>query len=576
MRKIIIASVLLLSLVNVHAEQPKQTKRSIADAVKQAQKLHAEEARRLSRMLYAMQMGVGQKQMLDEQHVDLNLRVDPQGQSIQGAVTIEFKPTATLKVLKMRLRDVLHVTGATLDHAAIAIKRNGSDLNFQLNPPLAKDSLHVISIDYNGHPPGSASISGGMFFDTHSGTPSATTLSEPFGTYNWWPCIDDLSDKFTADISLTVPPGMVGASNGSLLNVSTGTDGWKTYHWRESYPIANYLVSANVTNYAEFSSSYKSLDGKTDMPIRYYVYPEDLQQAMINFQRVPEMIQMFAKMVGEYPFLNEKYGMVSFPWGGGMEHQTLTSIWGNAAGTTDNEDFLFSHELAHQWFGDDVTCATWNDIWLNEGFATYFEILWSVHTDGIDEQQMMSEFYDDGKYDGNLRGSVYLPNGSNPFSDSNAVYVKGAWVLHMLKYVVGPERFFPALRAYRKAHSYSNASTRDLMTACESVYGKPLDWFFDQWVYTVKRPIYHISHTQNGNSLKVTIVQTQPHRIVHRKVDADVYIMPVQLTAHFNDGTSKIFTVWNNKRQQNFTLQVSKKVKSVILDENHRILKALQ
>jgi aminopeptidase N len=576
MRKKIIAGLLLLLSFKIYADQPKETHRRIADAVKQVQKLRAEEAKRFSRMLYAMQTNPQQKQQLDEQHVNLNVRVDPQARTIQGTVTIEFKATAQLKTLKMRLRDVMHVSAATLDHAAIAITRNGSDLIFQLNPPLAKDSLHTISIDYNGAPPGSATISGGMFFDSHSGVPSATTLSEPFGTYNWWPCIDDVSDKFTADISLAVPPAMLGASNGTLLNVTTGADGWKTYHWQELYPIANYLISANVTNYAEFSSTYKSLDGKTNMPIRYYVYPEDLQQAQLNFQRIPEMIQTFAKMVGEYPFLNEKYGMVAFTWGGGMEHQTLTSIWDHSAGSTDNSDLLFAHELAHQWFGDDVTCATWNDIWLNEGFATYFEFLWEAKVEQIDEGQMLSEFYDDGQYDGALRGSVYMRDGTNPFSDSAAIYTKGAWVLHMLKYVIGPKRFFPALREYRAAHSYSNASTGSLMAACEKVYGKPLDWFFDQWVYTPKRPIYNISHTQNGNSLKVTIVQTQPHRIVHRKVDADVYIMPVQLTARFNDGTSKVFTVWNNKRQQSFTLQVSKKVNSVTLDENHRILKALQ
>lgn len=576
MQKTIIAGLLLLLCINVQAEQPKRAPRSIADAVNQARKLRAEEANRLSRILLAMQTNVQQKQTLDEQHVELNLRVDPASRRIQGTVSIEFKPTAQLTTLKMRLHEVLKVTATTFDHSAIALKRNGSDLNFQFNPPLAKDSSHVVSIDYNGSPKGSLTISGGMLFDTHSGTPSATTLSEPFGSFNWWPCIDDLSDKFTADISLTVPPAMLGASNGTLLNVSTGADGWKTYHWQELYPIANYLISANVTNYSEFSSSYKSLDGKTDMPIRYYVYPEDQQQAMINFQRVPEMISTFAKMVGEYPFLNEKYGMVSFPFPGGMEHQTLTSVWDHSVAGTDNNDLLFAHELAHQWFGDSVTCATWNDIWLNEGFATYFEVLWSVHADGIDEGQLMSEFFDDGKYDGVLRGSVYMRDGTNPFSDAAAIYTKGAWVLHMLKYVIGPDRFFPALRAYRESHSYSNASTRGLMTSCEKIYGKPLDWFFDQWVYTTKRPIYKISHTQNGNSLKVTIAQTQPHRIVHRKVDADVYIMPVQLTARFTDGTSKVFTVWNNKRQQNFTLQVSKKVKSVILDENHRILKAVQ
>jgi len=576
MRKTIIAGLLLLLSINAHAQQPKQNKRSLADAIKKVRKLHAEEASRLYRMLYALQTNPQEKQMLDEQHVELNLRVDPQARTVQGTVTIEFKPTASLTTLKLRLHEVLNVTAATLDHSAIAIKRNGSDLIFQLNPPLAKDSSHVVSIDYNGSPPGSASISGGMFFDEHSGTPSATTLSEPFGSYNWWPCIDDLTDKFTADISLTVPPQMFGASNGRLLNVSNSTNGWNTYQWQESYPISNYLISANVTNYSAFSSSYKSLDGKTNMPIRYYVYPEHLQQAMQNFQRIPEMIHTFAKMIGEYPFLKEKYGMVSFPWGGGMEHQTLTSISENSAGTRSNYDLLFAHELAHQWFGDEVTCATWNDIWLNEGFAMYFEILWSVHADHIDEGQILSQFYDDGEYNGFLGGSVHLSNGANPFSDSGAVYEKGAWVLHMLKYVIGPERFLAAIRSYRQAHAYSNASTEDLRSACEKIYGKPLDWFFDQWVYTGRRPIYKISHTQNGNSLKVTIVQTQPHRIVHRKVDSDVYIMPVQLTVRFNDGTLKVFTVWNNKRQQNFTLQVSKKVQSIIMDENHRILKSLQ
>jgi aminopeptidase N len=575
MRKMLLPCLLLLLLGNVYADQPKQNKRSIEDAVKQARKLHVAEANRISRLLYAMQTNPQQKQSLDEQHVVLNIRVDPQTQTVQGTVTIEFKPTALLSTLKLRLHQALHVTATTLDHTRIAITRNGSDLIFKLNPPLAKDSSHVISIDYNGSPPGSASISGGMFFDEHSGTPSATTLSEPFGSYNWWPCIDDLTDKFTADISLTVPPGMSGASNGRLLNVSNGANGWNTYHWQESYPISNYLISANVTNYAEFSSSYKSLDGKKNMPLRYYVYPEDLQQAMQNFQRIPEMIHTFAKMIGEYPFLNEKYGMVEFPWGGGMEHQTLTSISDNSAGMNDNYDFLFSHELAHQWFGDEITCATWNDIWLNEGFAMYFEILWSVHADHIAEGDIFS-FYDDGEYNGHLGGSVYMYNGANPFSDSGAIYEKGAWVLHMLKYVMGPERFFKAIRTYRASHAYANASTEDLRAACEKIYGKPLNWFFDQWVYTARRPIYSMSYTQNGNSLNVTIDQTQPHRVVHRKVNADVYIMPMQLTVRFNDGTSQLFNVWNDKRQQNFVLQVSKTVTSVILDENHRILKVVQ
>lgn len=573
----IAAAALVLGLVTIHAQTAQRLDHpSLAQAVEDVKELRASETGRFSKMLSLMQLGVQPKQALDEQHAELNLRIDPQRRFVQGSVSIQFIPTALLHNLRMRLRNQLAVAGVQLDHKSIPLTRNGSDLIFHLDPPLAAGSSHVITVAYSGTPSGGVSISGGMSFDSHSGVPIATTLSEPFESYNWWPCIDDLSDKFAADILLTVPSGMLGASNGRLLDVKTGADGWATYHWQESYPIANYLISANVTNYATFSVDYRSLDGKKVMPVRYYVYPEDLQGAMENFRPVPEMIHQFALLVGEYPFLKEKYGMVAFPFGVGMEHQTLTSIRDNAVAAGGNHQLLYAHELAHQWFGDEVTCATWNDIWLNEGFATYFESIWVARMFGESQGAILAEIYDDGLYNGDLKGTVHLNSDSSPFSDIGAVYDKGAWVLHMLKYVMGPEHFYRALRAYRASHAYANASTADLMAACEAEYGKPLRWFFDQWVYTPKRPIYRLSYSRNGHSLNVTITQTQPHRIVNRTVDANVYIMPIQLTALYSDGTSTNFVVWNDHRQQSFSLQVSKKIASVILDEDHRILKVVQ
>src|SRR5262249_8805126 len=194
------------------------------------------------------------------------------------------------------------------------------------------------------------------------------------------------------------------------------------------------------------------------------------------------------------------------------EHQTLTSVKQDSAAVNGNYDVLFAHELGHQWFGDDVTCATWNDIWLNEGFATYMEIQWSVRAFGQSEGALLAQFYDDGLYDGDLRGSVHLNSDLNPFGDAGAIYDKGAWVLHMLKYVMGPDKFNRALRSYLAAHSYSNASTADLMAACEAQYGQSLAWFFDQWVYTPQRPIYQVSFQQNGASVGVTVKQVQTHR----------------------------------------------------------------
>jgi aminopeptidase N len=373
---------------------------------------------------------------------------------------------------------------------------------------------------------------------------------------------------------LTVPGGMVGASNGTLTSTVTNQDGTSTYTWHESYPIANYLISANVTNYANFSDSYTSLDGTTQMPLEYYVYPENESDARALFVRIPDMITYFAGIGGEYPFLAEKYGMVAFPWGGGMEHQTLTSMGDMYTWGTDDEDGIYAHELSHQWWGDDVTCATWDDIWLNEGFATYFEILWLCRHYGVPESEMVT-YYDDGLYNGALGGSVHIKNANKPFDDQGAVYDKGGWVLHMLKRVMSEDLFNGALRDYRAAHAGANASTADLRAACEGRYGSDLAWFFDQWVFTPKRPIYSVSFNQTGTSVTVTVAQKQKHKVVNRTTLQDVYIMPVDLTLQYADGSSETFTVHNDQRTQSFTFTAAKNVTHVGFDEDNWILKVV-
>ena len=289
------------------------------------------------------------------------------------------------------------------------------------------------------------------------------------------------------------------------------------------------------------------------------------------------MIGFFAGLVGEYPFLREKYGMVAFPWGGGMEHQTLTSM-GDAylGGSTSDYDGIYSHELAHMWWGDDVTCETWNDIWLNEGFATYFEVLWLARRYGMDEGEIMRRYYDDGRYAGALGGSVYRKSGNQPFADTGAVYDKGAWVLHMLKPVMGEGPFYRALRAYRAAHALGNASTSDLRAAFEAEYGHPLDWFFDQWVYTPFRPVYHLSTTLGSGQATVTVQQLQKHAVANRTTDRDTYYAWLPLWVHYADGTAEIWSVWNDRRVQTFAVPTAKPVDSVTLDDGNWILKAVQ
>lgn len=521
--------------------------------------------------------GVQRSQGFDIQHWDLALSVNPAAQTISGTVTMTFEPTQTLSAIKMRLHPQMRVTGAKLDGATIRRSTTGANLTFRPASALQPGASHNLAVTYSGHPVVTGGLGGGMMFGTHAGVPSATTLSEPFDSYAWWPCVDDVKDKATMEMHLTVPAGMTGASNGTLMGTHANPDGTRTYDWGESYPLSNYLISANVTNYATFGDLYRALDGQTDMPIDYFVYPEGLSNASVTVARVPDMIAFFAGLVGEYPFLGEKYGMVAFPWGGGMEHQTLTSM-GDAylGGSVRDFDGIYAHELAHMWWGDDVTCETWNDIWLNEGFATYFEALWLARKYGMEEGEIFGQYYDDGAYAGALKGSVYRKNGDQPFADTGAVYDKGAWVLHMLKPVVGEGAFYRALRAYRTSHQLGNASTDDLRAALEAEYGRPLDWFFDQWVYTPFRPVYHLSTTLGTGQVSVTVQQVQKHKIAHRNTDRDTYYAWLPLWLHFSDGTEQIATLWNDQRTQTFTIPVSKTVDSVTLDDGGWILKAVQ
>ena len=553
---------------------------SLCDSICGARNFHVEESALKAKELFERARteaaGVQPHQALDIEHYRLDIHLDPAARTIQGTVTLTFHPTAPLGQLRLRLHPALKMDGASLDGTGLStVTRRGSNVTLAFAPGLLPASRHEIAVSYSGSPVTTSGLGGGMLFASHAGVPSATTLSEPFDSYAWWPCVDDVDDKATLDMILTVPSGMVGASNGTLQEVFNNPDGTQTYHWRESYPIANYLVSANVTNYAFFSDTYTALNGSTTMPVTYYVYPESLPSATGNVQAVPDMIRYFAELCGEYPFIDEKYGMVAFPWGGGMEHQTLTSMGDAFLGRSGNFEGIYAHELAHQWWGDEVTCGTWNDIWLNEGFATYFEVLWLARSNGLSESDVISQ-YDDGAYNGYLGGSVYVTDGNKPFADTGAIYDKGAWVLHMLRHVVGESAFWQGLADYRQAQGYGNATTDDLRHAFEAAYGRSLAWFFDQWVYTPKRPIYSLASSQSGSTLTVTLAQKQKHLVRRRSTHRDTYIMPVDLTLHYQDGSEETRSVWNDQRTQTFTLPVNQDVAAVGLDEDHWILKVVR
>jgi aminopeptidase N len=292
-------------------------------------------------------------------------------------------------------------------------------------------------------------------------------------------------------------------------------------------------------------------------------------------------MQIFAGLYGEYPFLAEKYGMAESPFGGAMEHQTMTSISAVLVSSmTNSGQATIAHELSHHWWGDLVTMKTWDDIWLNEGFATYSEVLFFERFAGLNPGELISRSYDDGMVFGALGGTVTAENPDNPFDDRGAIYSKGGWVLHMLRHVLGDQRFFDALKQYRARYAFSNASTKDFQQVCETQYGASLDWFFKQWIYAPGRPVYKLSSDMGGidasgkYTVTLMIKQKQTHEIPGRA--ESLYIMPLDVTIHYADGTSDTRAVLNDARKQKFIFTVSKAPITVGVDEGHWVLRKVK
>lgn len=426
----------------------------------------------------------------------------------------------------------------------------------------------------------------GLMFRKHgdSDTPAICSIDQPYQSPGWWPCFDYPSDKATADIYITCPDWMTAVSNGLLQEgypLDNG-DGTKTWYWREEYSIYTSALSVAMTDYVTWDDTYISpLDG-TEMPLVYYAFPEDAEKAMVDYDVTKDALVYFAQIYGEYPFIDEKYGIAETPNPfGSLEHQTITSLTYRATQREVNWDVIV-HEAAHQWWGDWVTGDTWNHLWLHEGFATYSEVLFHEYATGESAGVFLAVNYDDGLYDGKLDGTVYVEDEdlSNPFSNLGDIYDKGAWVLHMLRQIMGDASFFTALKTFGQAHAFSTAVTDDLKDVMEAQYGSSLEDFFDQWVYTPYRPIYQYEFESSpistgGYLIDVQVNQLQEHKIkdLSGEEKRDYYIMPLDLTLHFNDGTEQTFTVYNDHRQQRFQLKVDKEPTSLELDQDYKILK---
>jgi aminopeptidase N len=495
--------------------------------------------------------------------------------SVLTQVVIDFYDNITINSFLFKGAEFTHYTRSD----------NKIWMNLVADPLMPGEEFEV-TIDYSCV---IGSVWQGVLFRRHSSTGPSNpngvqiyySMNQPYSSPGWYPCFDYPGDKVTADFYITCPDWMIVAANGLAqpgYPINNG-DGTKTHYWKENYQIYTSAIAVEMTNYVTWSDTYISpLDG-THMPLTYYVFPEDEANARATFPINNDAMVFYAQKFGEYPFITEKYGIAegANPYGS-MEHQTITTLTYRSTRAPINWDVQV-HELAHQWWGDWVTCDTWNHVWLDEGMATYAEILFHEYYTGEPAGTFISSSYDDGLYDGRLAGTVYAEDLSNPWDDDGAIYDKAGWVIHMLRHMLGDSQFFAAVKEFGQTHAFSTAVTDDLRAVMEAHYGHSLVDFFNQWIYTPYRPIYSIVYEKSGSSgnytINVNLSQTQGHQVVDLSGNAlrDFYRMPVDFTVHYTDASSETFTFQNTGRNQSFHIDTVKEPDHIIFDENINILK---
>jgi aminopeptidase N len=493
----------------------------------------------------------------------LNVTVDPAVHFISGTVTTTYVATEPMSTLTFDLANELTVTAVTRNSVSLPFTQNSNDELVITLPAVQNTGVQAtVVITYNGAPPTGQDA---FVTSSHSGTPILWTLSQPYGSKDWWPCKEDLNDKINGlDVYITAPSQYVSVSNGLQAGVVTNGNGTKTTHFHHSYPIPAYLVAIAVTNYSIFTQTAGT--APNTFPIVNYIYPEHLSFVQPQLAVTPPIMTLFEQLFEAYPFKNEKYGHAQCGFGGGMEHTTVSFM-----GSFGRE--LIAHELAHQWFGDKITCGSWKDIWLNEGFATYLSGLVVEHFDGEDSFVSWK-----GDKISNItsapNGAVYLTDTDttnvNRIFSSRLSYNKGAMVVHMLRYKMGDANFYQGVKNYLADPNlaYDYAKTADLEAHLEAASGMQLTEFFQDWVYRQGYPTYNISVQNAGaGQATITVNQTQSHASV------SFFEMPVPVRL-FGAGPNDVHdvVVQNTFNGQQFNVPVPFTVTGAIFDPEKHII----
>lgn len=501
--------------------------------------------------------------------IDINIDFDTE--HIDGYVDIRISSLIDgLSFVDLTLNTGLNVSSIVIDAVSQPFSHSTEILTVNFGETFNTGEEFTLRVNYNGYPPFDGD---GMFFDYYGGRKICQTTCEPFGSRNWWPCKDFPFDKpDSIDIVITHPEIYNGdvidcISAGTLLSTTSNGDGTVTTHWFEKYPIAEYLVALVVTDFDKNVQSWEYEPGQFMLVEHYYfpsLPPTDMSGSsyyMINYT-LPAL-DAYTYYWGRYPFYDEKYGNMhcTFP---GMEHQTMSSI-----GTYWSDEYVIIHELAHQWAGDQVTCKTFNHIWLNEGIGTYFEVMFYEYHYGWEMAHQLLIAYRRLN-----AGSPYVEDIVNDdIFSSTTSYAKGAWVTHMLRRQMGDSLFFPAMQYFFHESEFAgkSATTEDLNSVVSQYYGSDMSWFFDAWVYQPGQPDYEYSYQYSED-----MVEGGYQVDFFLEYDATDGIFPMNVEIAISGAAfDTLITVWNGSAGDYYSFNIPVPPDDIQIDPNDNILKTV-
>jgi aminopeptidase N len=443
----------------------------------------------------------------DIKYLRFDLQLTDTATYVTGTVATTAMAVAPMPGYVFELDSAMTIDSASVNGVNLPVTGTGLVRTIALPSMLSGGTVFTAKVSYHGTP-----SAGGGFFNglTHSvstgGTNMVYSVSDPYAAADWWPCKQDIDDKIdSVDMFVTVPAGVTDGGNGLLVGIDTITaPGSVTYHWQTRYAIDYYLISVAVAPYAEYHS-YMHFTGSTDSMLVQNFFVDTATFNPLyksNFDSIGQIVDYYSTLYGRYPFWKEKYGVCYTTLPGGMEHQTMTTI-----GVP--ETYIIAHELCHQWFGDHVTYATWGDVWLSEGFATFSEQLFLEHFWSPAEALAHRQGY--------LNNVISDPCGELFVTDTTTastlfyeptVYAKGQGVVTMLRYLAPSDSvFFQMLRNYQQTYAFGNTTTTNLKTIAEAAYGSNLDTFFNQWVYGKGYPVYTVTYHQVGSTIYIKVIQ---------------------------------------------------------------------